>query len=80
MSMVRAILYVEVAEGSPSAADQLEHVSLANCLQLVSFLSPNEVIVRVECNDVTSLNEAITHSFAEISGVTRITTCVVINS
>jgi hypothetical protein len=78
--MVRAILYVEIAEDAPAAADQLEHVSLGNCLQLVSYLSPNEVIIRVECNDAKSLNEAITHSFADIEGVKRITTCVVINS
>lgn len=78
--MVRAILYIEIAEGSTSAADQLEHVSLMNCLQLVSYLTPNEVIVRVECNDEESLNEAITDSFAKIEGVTRITTCVVIRS
>ena len=78
--MVRAILYIEIAEGSTSTADQLEHVSLMNCLQLVSYLTPNEVIVRVECNDQESLNETITDSFAKIEGVTRITTCVVIRS
>ncbi len=78
--MVRAILYIEIAEGSTLAADQLEHVSLMNCLQLVSYLTPNEVIVRVECNDPESLNQAITNSFAKIEGVTRITTCVVIQS
>jgi hypothetical protein len=78
--MVRAILYIEIAEGSPSTADQLEHVSLMNCLQLVLHLAPNEVIVRVECNDPESLNQTITDSFAKIEGVTRITTCVVIQS
>ena len=78
--MVRAILYIEIAEGSTSTADQLEHVSLMNCLQIVLHLAPNEVIVQVECNDQESLNETITDSFAKIAGVTRITTCVVIRS
>ena len=78
--MVRAILYIEIAEGSTSTAERLEHVSLMNCLQLVSHMAPNEVIVRVECNDPESLNRTITDSFAGIEGVTRITTCVVINS
>ena len=78
--MVRAILYIEIAEGFTSTADQLEHVSLMNCLQIVLHLAPNEVIVRVECNDPESLNETITDSFAKIEGVTRITTCVVIRS
>ena len=78
--MVRAILYIEIAEGSPSTAERVEHASLMNCKQLVSHLAPNEVIVRVECNDLESLNETITDSFAKIEGVTRITTCVVIRS
>jgi hypothetical protein len=78
--MVRAILYVELAEDFPEAADQLAHVSLANCLQLAAPLSYNEVVLRVECNDAASLHQAITQSFATIPGVRRITTCVVINS
>lgn len=78
--MVRAILYIEIAEGSMSTAEQVEHVSLMNCLQIVSHIAPNEMIVRVECNDTESLNQAITHSFAGIEGVKRITTCVVIQS
>jgi hypothetical protein len=49
-------------------------------LQLVSQLSFNEVIVRLECDDPAMLNQAVSHDFARIPGVTRITTCVVINS
>ena len=78
--MVIAILYIEIAEGSASTAERIEHVSLMNCLQLVSHIAPNEVLVRVECNDPESLNQAITDSFARIEGVTRVTTCVVINN
>ena len=78
--MVRAILYIEIDNGSPSTADQLEHASLMNCKQIVLHLAPNELIVRVECNDQESLNETITDSFAKIEGVTRITTCVVLTS
>lgn len=77
--MVRAILYVEVDPDFPSAPDELAHVSLGNCLQLVAQLSFNEVVVRVECDDPDMLNQAVTHDFARIPGVVRITTCVVIN-
>jgi hypothetical protein len=78
--MVRAILYVEVDAAFPSAPDELAHVSLGNCLQLVSQLSYNEVVVRVECDDPAMLNQAVTHDLARIPGVMRITTCVVVNS
>lgn len=78
--MVRAILYVEVDPNASSVVDELAHVSLGNCLQLVSQLSFNEVVIRVECDDAEMLNQAVARDFARIPGVTRITTCVVINS
>jgi hypothetical protein len=75
-----AILYVEIAEGFPAAAEQVTHVSLGNCKQLVSDFGTNELVVRLECDDPASLNQAISGDFAAIEGVKRITTCLVINT
>jgi hypothetical protein len=71
-----AILYVEFAQFTPSAAEQLRSVSLGNCLQLVYEIGPNEIIIRLECTDSESVNRAIS-DFAGVEGVTLITTCVV---
>jgi hypothetical protein len=71
-----AILYVEFTEFTPSAVEQLETLSLGNCKQLVYAIGPNEIIIRLECNDTESVNRAII-DFAGIEGVALITTCVV---
>lgn len=74
-----AILYVEVADGFPSVIEKLEHVSLGNCLQLVTSFpsSSSEIIIRLECDDHSMLNQAVIQDFAGIEGVKRITTCVI---
>jgi len=71
-----AILYVEFKEFTPSAVEKLETVSLGNCKQLVYGIGPNEIIIRLECNDTESMNRSIT-DFAGVEGVALITTCVV---
>jgi hypothetical protein len=78
ISSMIAILYVEVAPDFSSAVEQLQSVSLGNCLQLVYAIGPNEIIIRLECNnnDTESMNRAIS-DFAGVEGVTLITTCLV---
>jgi len=71
-----AILYVEFANFTPNAVEMLQSVSLGNCLQLVYAIAPEEIIIRLECNDTESMNRAIS-DFAAVEGVALITTCVV---
>jgi hypothetical protein len=70
-----AILYVEFAHFTPNAVELLQSVSLGNCLQLVYAIGPEEIIIRLECNDPESVNRAIS-DFAAVEGVALITTCV----
>jgi len=75
MTMI-TILYVEFAHFTPNAVEMLQSVSLGNCKQLVYGIGPEEIIIRLECNDPESTTRAIS-DFAAVEGVALITTCVV---
>jgi hypothetical protein len=71
---VRAYALVETAPGSPgTVVESLRGLSLMNCLQLVETLFPSEVVAHIECNDLASLNEAVTSDIAKLEGVSKVT-------
>jgi hypothetical protein len=76
INMVSAILYVDIASEATSVLEDLEHLSLGNCKQLLHRFSTGEVILQVACNDPESLSKAVT-KFAGIEGVLRVTTFIV---
>jgi hypothetical protein len=71
---VRAYALVETAQGSPgTVVESLRGLSLMNCLQLVETLVPSEVVAHIECNDLASLNEAVTKDIPKVEGVSKVT-------
>ncbi len=71
---VRAYALVETAQGSPgTVVESLRGLSLMNCLQLVETLVPSEVVAHIECNDLASLNQAVTNDIPKIEGVSKVT-------
>ena len=75
---VRAYLLVDaVADNEGGLVASLESVSLGNCKQLVHAWDWSEAMVRVECDDLSYLIEAVTRDLAGAQGVARITTLVV---
>jgi DNA-binding Lrp family transcriptional regulator len=76
--MVRAYILLETAADKTAAVQASVGHGLKNCLAIGHSLWPSEVIVHLECTNLECLNEAITHDIAQLEGVRRITTCVVV--
>jgi hypothetical protein len=78
--MVRAYILIETAAGKDGAVQASVGHGLKNCLAIGHSLWPSEVMVHIECTDLECLNEAIVHDIAQLEGVLRVTTCVVVKT
>ncbi len=79
--MVRAYVLVETTPGSTNTVrDALVGLGMSNCKPRVKSLWHSEVIVEVVCNDLESLNVAITDGIAGVEGVARTTTWMILKS
>ena len=67
---VRAYALIETDQGT-KLPDALG--GLMNCKGLTASLVSSEVVAHIDCNDLESLNEAITGRIPQIEGVRRTT-------
>jgi hypothetical protein len=75
---VRAYLLVDaVADNASDLSESLSSISLANCKQLVHSWPDPQVVVRLECNDLKDLAQAVAGDLADTPGVARITTMAI---
>ncbi len=79
--MVRAYVLVETTPGSAGTVrDALVGLGMSNCKPRVKSLWHSEVIVEVVCNELESLNVAISKGIAGVEGVARTTTWIIMKS
>jgi hypothetical protein len=72
---VRAYVLFEMTADRDTGAvfEALRSGSLMNCKQLVESLMRGEVVAHVECNDLESLNPALTDDLPKVEGVSGVT-------
>ncbi len=75
---VRAYVLIETAPGTVDTV--IGSLGLGNCKALTESLWHSEIIAHIQCNDLKSLNTAITDSIAQIEGVSRTTTWIIVKS
>ncbi|MEE8500029.1 MAG: hypothetical protein V3S27_05590 [Kiloniellales bacterium] len=79
--LVRAYVLVETTPGDADTVhDALVGLGMSNCKPRVKSLWHSEVIVEVVCNDLGSLNVAITEGISGVEGVARTTTWMILKS
>lgn len=77
--MVRAYILIELVDNEPSWVDDYSGaIGLGMCKGLYHSLWPNEVILHLDCQDLESLNEAVSQAIPQLKGVKRVLTCAVI--
>jgi hypothetical protein len=71
--------YVLIETSSDEVDGSFAH-GLQNCLAVGHRFRPSELMVHIECSEAADLNRAVTEDFANLPGVTRVTSCVVIGA
>jgi len=73
----RAYVLIEAADfaGAQHVAEALGR--LHRCKGVSATLGPNEVVARVECDDLASLNSSVSGEIAAVPGVSRVTVMLV---
>ena len=74
---VRAYVLIEASSDTIDEVEGSFAHGLQNCLALGHRFRSSELMVHIECTEPEDLNRAVTHDFATLPGVTRITPWVI---
>jgi hypothetical protein len=74
---IRAYVLIEASSDTMAEVEGSFAHGLQNCLALGHRLVYSELMVHIECTEPEDLARAVTHDFAHLPGVTRITPWII---